>query len=108
MDIAPDLTQFGWCPFAVLTGEPCILCGGTRATLSLVRGDFTAALEFNAVVSVAVVAIFVGALSMVALEMKIGGTISRGKVVARRIRAVPLWMQVAVFGIWWLWNIGRW
>src|SRR3954452_13845115 len=35
------------CPFRALTGLPCPLCGGTRAFVSLARGD-SAFLHFNA------------------------------------------------------------
>lgn len=108
MDLAPDLTQFGWCPFAMFTGEPCILCGGTRAIVSLGRGDFIAAIGFNAVVSGGVVAMFVATMWMMARDRSVVGLIGRGKGLARRIRAVPLGIQISMFGIWWVWNIGRW
>jgi hypothetical protein len=35
------------CPFKRLTGLPCLSCGTTRAALSLLRGDFSAAFHFN-------------------------------------------------------------
>ncbi len=35
------------CPFRAITGLPCPLCGGTRAFVSLARGD-SAFLHFNA------------------------------------------------------------
>ena len=41
------------CPLRGLTGLDCPLCGATRATHALVRGDLTAALDFNALYVVA-------------------------------------------------------
>jgi hypothetical protein len=76
--------------------------------VSLGRGDLVSAMGFNAVVSAAVLALFVGALWMMARQRSIVGTISQGKVLARRIRTVPLWIQIGMFGCWWVWNIGRW
>lgn len=38
------------CPFAYLTGWPCMTCGGTRAVRALLGGDFVAALRFNPLV----------------------------------------------------------
>ena len=36
------------CPLRTLTGLDCPLCGATRATFSLLRGDLATALDFNA------------------------------------------------------------
>ncbi len=36
------------CPLRALTGLDCPLCGATRATHALTRGDVLAALDFNA------------------------------------------------------------
>ncbi len=36
------------CPLRALTGLDCPLCGATRATHALIRGDLIAALDFNA------------------------------------------------------------
>jgi hypothetical protein len=36
------------CPLRALTGLDCPLCGATRATHALVRGDVLTALDFNA------------------------------------------------------------
>ncbi|MBW3615006.1 MAG: DUF2752 domain-containing protein [Actinobacteria bacterium] len=46
------------CPLKLLTGLDCPLCGATRATHQLLRGDLTAALDFNA--------LYVAALPLVA------------------------------------------
>lgn len=51
--------SWGFCPFLLLTGEPCPACGGLRAMNDLTRGDVAAALGSNtaAVVFVAVMGI---------------------------------------------------
>jgi hypothetical protein len=36
------------CPFRTITGLDCPLCGATRATFALLRGDVLTALNFNA------------------------------------------------------------
>ena len=41
------------CPMRVLTGLDCPLCGATRATHALARGDLATALDFNALYVVA-------------------------------------------------------
>jgi len=35
------------CGFRALSGEPCLLCGGTRSSVALVRGDLTTALDWH-------------------------------------------------------------
>ncbi|GAA1732919.1 DUF2752 domain-containing protein [Aeromicrobium alkaliterrae] len=51
--------SWGFCPFLLLTGEPCPACGGLRAMNDLTRGDVGAALSSNAaaVVFVAVMGV---------------------------------------------------
>jgi hypothetical protein len=47
------------CPLKAMTGLDCPLCGATRATFALIRGDLGTALDFNAlyVVLVPVIAL---------------------------------------------------
>lgn len=40
--------SYAYCPFLVLTGQPCPLCGGLRAMNDLTRGHVGAALLSNA------------------------------------------------------------
>lgn len=40
--------SWGFCPFLLLTGQPCPGCGGLRAVNHLTNGDVTAALSSNA------------------------------------------------------------
>ncbi|MEG9225637.1 DUF2752 domain-containing protein [Aeromicrobium sp. Sec7.5] len=51
--------SWGFCPFLLLTGEPCPACGGLRAMNDLTRGDVAGALLSNAaaVVFVAVMGV---------------------------------------------------
>ena len=108
-DVAPGLDDLGWCPFAAMTGNPCIVCGGTRATVSLLRGDVGAALRYNAVV----------VLLAAAALLHLGWAV----VASRRLAVLPryarLWGRIvggggpsaaaaALFALWWVWNVGRW
>lgn len=108
MDLAPDLHELGWCPFAAVTGRPCILCGGTRAVLAVARGDLVAAWHFNAWVLVFGVVATVG-LTIEALRG--GMTAVRARVhllvTPPAGRSVHLPM-VAFFVIWWAWDLARW
>lgn len=54
------------CPLRSLTGLDCPLCGATRATHALLRGDLATALDFNALYVAAVpVVVIVGLLWLV-------------------------------------------
>ncbi|MFN8077450.1 MAG: DUF2752 domain-containing protein [Kineosporiaceae bacterium] len=53
--------SWGFCPFLLLTGQPCPLCGGLRAVNDLTRGDVTGALASNAL-AVAVLPVLAGML----------------------------------------------
>ena len=44
----PATPAFQLCGFHWLTGRPCPLCGLTRALFALGKGQWTAALDFNA------------------------------------------------------------
>jgi Protein of unknown function (DUF2752) len=53
--------SWGFCPFLVLTGRPCPLCGGLRAVAALERGRLVAALSSNLLV---VAGVLVGAVTV--------------------------------------------
>ena len=40
--------SYGYCPFLLLTGQPCPGCGGLRAMNNFTHGDVIAALSSNA------------------------------------------------------------
>ena len=108
-DLAPDLATFGWCPFASVAGQPCILCGGSRATVRLFRGDLFGALQANA--SVVLLLAVVG-VTLVVVLMREGLTGVRtrvGLLVAppQDRQRVNRWVLL-VFAVWWGWNLGRW
>jgi hypothetical protein len=44
---------WAFCPFLVLTGHPCPLCGGLRAVHDVLTGDVPGAVSQNAVVTAA-------------------------------------------------------
>ena len=74
------------CPLRSLTGLDCPLCGATRATHALVRGDLAAALDFNALYVAAVpVLLVVGLLWLV-----------RGRLPAVAARASTAWALLSV------------
>jgi hypothetical protein len=108
MDVSPKLEDFGWCPFAHIVGEPCILCGGTRAFLSFGGGNLRDAFEFNAVVTCALTGIVVVLLFGLVKDRSTGNLIVRIQNLSRRVLGVPIWAQVIIFGVWWMWNVGRW
>ena len=64
-----DRTLAPPCPLRALTGLDCPLCGATRATHALVRGDVATALDFNA--------LYVLALPLVVLA--VGWWLVRGR-----------------------------
>jgi hypothetical protein len=109
IDLAPSLDELGWCPFAAATSKPCIVCGGTRAMLSLLGGDAAAALRYNAVV----------VLLAVAATLHLGWALVSSRRLAIFPRYARLWGRImsggrssaaaaALFALWWVWNVGRW
>lgn len=108
-DPSPALDDLGWCPFAAMTGKPCIVCGGTRATVSLLRGDVGSALRYNAVV-VLLAAVAAGHLAWALLARRRLAVLPRyarlwGRIVGG---GRPSAAAAALFVLWWVWNVGRW
>jgi hypothetical protein len=111
-DVSPNLNDFGWCPFARVTGEPCILCGGTRATISLLAGDPESAVRYNAVVTGLIVGSFLlmSAWGVMSVTGRRAGSeaIPWGALRTRGVGRQFLVVEVAFFSLWWVWNLGRW
>lgn len=112
MDIAPHLDELGYCPFAMVTGKPCILCGGSRAVLALARGHIYEAYQFNASVLLLVLVVFLFTAKRThsvikSKDMRIvypGFLINElGDVIRRNYR-----FTIFLGLLWWLWNIQRW
>lgn len=70
------------CVFKHWTGLECPFCGGTRAFIELVQGDLPAALELNAMITLAMPAIAVLALAWTAGAFRLSETLVRNAAVA--------------------------
>ncbi len=85
------------CPFRLMTGLRCPLCGMTRATVRMARGDLVGALHLHP-------------LAPIVLFIVIGGTLIWLGFFARG-RPVPAWLRVRprvalpLFALVWLVNI---
>ena len=108
VDISPELDDLGWCPFARLSGQPCVLCGGTRAVVWIARGNIPEALKFNSIVVIAVLIGLGSALYAIILERSFIGSVKRVQAWYRQMTAIPIAGQLLIFAGWWMWNIGRW
>ena len=85
------------CPFKLVTGLRCPLCGMTRATLSLLRGDLPASLAMHPV----------GPLVLLALRAWLLGWlffVARGGVRPGWLR-VRLWLALLLVGVTWAVNL---
>lgn len=54
----PSTPRFDLCGFHCLTGKPCPLCGLTRALFALGKGQWQAAIHFNALSPLGFVMLF--------------------------------------------------
>ena len=81
------------CPLKAMTGLDCPLCGATRATFALLRGDLGTALDFNALYVVLVpVIVLVAALWLVRRQ-------TPGVLQWRRFPAVALAVAVGYMAV---------
>jgi hypothetical protein len=88
------------CVFKGATGLPCPLCGGTRATQALLRGDLSRALYLNVAAVPAVIA-FVATAWVFAWEALRGRTFGDWNAFLRRLRSF-LPIMAALLCIYWL------
>jgi hypothetical protein len=88
------------CVFKGATGLPCPLCGGTRATQALLRGDFSRALYLNVAALPAVIA-FVATASVLAWEALRGRATGDWNTLLPRLRSL-LPIMLASLSVYWL------
>lgn len=107
MDLSPPLEELGFCPFGVITGKPCLLCGGSRAVLSLASLDVRSAMNYNAFVVLA------SPLACLIACWFWGSSQASDRV--RALRSAPTILSIPRFGplmallaLGWVWNLGRW
>ena len=88
--------SYGYCPFLLLTGQPCPGCGGLRAVNDLARGDVVAAISSNLLVVAA--AATLGVLWVGWLVRRWRGS-SAGMLRFNERRGYALLAVLVVFGI---------
>jgi hypothetical protein len=88
--------SWGYCPFLLVTGQPCPACGGLRATRDLLTGDWAAALSSNAYVVLTVVVVATGYAAWLATALH-----GRRPSWARHLPTLVVWWGIglAVFGV---------
>lgn len=104
MLLSPPLDHLGFCPFAMATGKPCVLCGGTRATLAVLKGDFQYGFELNAFVTVTLPILGVVMLIKMSKRRPLITEWLRG--MSSDVRLLR-WISGCV-AVGWIWNVGRW
>lgn len=111
IDLAPDLEQFGLCPFAQLSGKPCPFCGGTRAVVAMAAGNLPRAYESNLAVSILAVVTSVHFLSLLFKKKSIRVTFDAFRHHASQaatfgtVSAYVFWAYLLMM---WTWNLFRW
>ena len=112
MELAPELISTGFCPFAQITGKPCVLCGGSRALVSICQGDIGRAIEMNSSVVLFVFAFFVYLFfeTLMGKFRTLSYLVNPREIVERSGRFLKVHSHgVFMFGVvWWVWNIQRW
>lgn len=94
--------SYGFCPFLLLTGQPCPGCGGLRAMNNLTDGDVAGALSSNAM---AVVLLVVMGAAWVAWFYQRW----RGRPVPLLAVTSPvLWVLVAAFVVFGVFRLTPW
>lgn len=112
MNLAPELASTGFCPFAQITGKPCVLCGGSRALVAICQGDVGRAIEMNSsvVLFVVVFAFYLVFETATGKVRTLSYLVNPREIIERLGRFLSVHSLGAVwFGVvWWLWNIQRW
>jgi hypothetical protein len=101
LPLAPPSFSFGLqtCAFKGVTGLPCPLCGGTRATQALLRGDFVRAHYLNMAALPVLVAMVAGAIAL-SIEAMRGRVIINGGAVIQRLRGCLPALALLFFLYW--------
>jgi hypothetical protein len=95
-------TDFPLCPMASTLGVPCPGCGLTRATLALLRGEFSAAFRFHPLVWL-LTPLFVGFMASAAFDLARGTSAPRRQLVRwndRTLSAVATAILIVTLGVW--------
>jgi hypothetical protein len=87
------------CAFKGVTGLPCPLCGGTRATQALLRGDFVRAHYLNMAALPVLVAMVSGAIALT-MEAMCGRVIIDGGAILQRLRGFLPALALLFFLYW--------
>nr|WP_269778633.1 DUF2752 domain-containing protein [Microlunatus antarcticus] len=87
------------CPFRIVTGWDCPLCGGTRMGSALLHGDVAAAFAFNPVALVGIA--LLGVVGVLWLVEALGGPVVRPPAGLRQrlLRTTPRQRLVAFFTV---------
>lgn len=94
--------SYGFCPFLLLTGQPCPGCGGLRSMNLLMHGDLAGAASSNLA---AVVALAVGAVAWLVWTSRR----ARGVDASLFTWRAPAWTAVGVMlAVFWLLRVTPW
>lgn len=101
-----DRLPFAVCTFKVVTGWPCLTCGGTRAVGRLASGDLAGAMAMNPLAALGALAVLPWGIADLAL-------LARGRALAIELapaawRALRVAIPAALLANWaWLLAAGR-
>lgn len=93
---------FPSCPFRLLTGQPCPLCGGTRSFAQMWQGDVVGAARYHPLGPALFVLTFAGAAALAVLVLR--GQVVRWRL-PRQVEQRLYWAIGAVFLIAWLYRL---
>ncbi len=96
----PNLPLPSQCAIRSLTGLPCPLCGGTRATRALLHGDVNRALQLNALALPALI-VLAGGAALLGWEGVRGRPVMDWKALGARLWKWAPWVAVLLVA-WWI------
>lgn len=88
------------CTIRSLTGLPCPLCGGTRATRALLHGDITRALQLNAIAIPGLI-LLIGGAGILGWEGVRGRPVTDWRLLGGRLWRWAPWVAV-LLAVWWI------